>query len=240
VINYQVKNVDIESLRLEDLSFGYPDKDLIFEDVTYDLPTDKIVWISGASGAGKSVILKMLNGFMTPNAGKYLINGQSAGDMSFEEFLPYRLNIGYSFDFGGLINNRTIFQNLLLPLEYHQSRGPVNIAEQVHEFMALFNLLGVGNDRPSGIPGAFRKAACVARAFMLNPQVLLLDDPTTGLRPELRTRLKEVILKKRRDGILRHVFVATDDVEFIKDIADEHLIIKNRKITQEPVVKVAV
>lgn len=223
-----MSDVIIESLRLENLSYGYHDRECVFEDVTLEIPTGKIVWVSGQSGAGKSVLIKLLNGHIAPTKGRYLINGQDVAQMSFEEFLPYRLRIGYSFDFGGLINNRTIYQNLSLPMEYHHPSQEQNIADQVHEYLAHFNLLDVANERPASIPGAFRKAACVARAFMLNPQMLLLDDPTTGLRSELRMRLKDLLLKKKKSGEVTNIFVASDDTDFINDIADVELRVEKR------------
>lgn len=232
----QVK-IDIQSLQFQELTFGYAHQDALLKNVTCDLPTDQVVWISGTSGSGKSVLLKILNGLMIPQSGRYLMNGSDVTQMSFEEFVPYRLNIGYSFDFGGLINNRTIYQNLTLPLEYHHTYNTEEIEEVVNEYLELFNLTNVAHERPSSIPGAFRKAACVARAFLMNPQFLLLDDPTTGLRPELRKRLKDLVLKKRQSGELKHVYVATYDSEFVKGLAEVFLEIRDQKLRFESVAK---
>lgn len=218
----------VENFQMRDLSFAYGEKSIL-KNVNLELPTGKIIWIHGASGSGKSVFAKILSGLMQSTGGDFIINNQSVNEMSFEEFLPIRMNIGYSFDFGGLINNRTILQNLKLPLEYHRALSAEADA-LVEEMVEMFNLGSVLHERPATIPGAFRKAACVARAFIMNPEMLVLDDPTTGLRGELKKKLKELIRRRRHNGSLKHVFIVTEDHEFIGDLFDEVILVKNNSI----------
>ncbi len=109
----------VESVEFRNMAFAYDDDAQFFDDVNFSFPTETVVWIRGESGAGKSSLLKIMAGLEVPTYGKYMINGKDVGDMSFEEFLPYRLGIGFSFDIGGLINNRTLFDNLMLPIMYH-------------------------------------------------------------------------------------------------------------------------
>lgn len=219
----------LEQLQMKDLNFAFGEKSIL-KNVNLDLPVGKVVWIHGASGSGKSVFAKILSGLMQSSSGDYVINGESVNQMSFEEFLPLRMNIGYSFDFGGLINNRTILQNLKLPLEYHRAVSTEEADALVAEMSEMFNLGSVLHERPATIPGAFRKAACVARAFIMNPEMMVLDDPTTGLRGELKKKLKELIRRRRHEGTLKHVFIVTEDHEFVGDLFDEVILVKNNSI----------
>ena len=121
----------INSLKFEGLEFGYPEQDLIFENVDFDFPLNQFVWVKAGYGSGRSTLLQLIAGLQQSTKGKYLINDQNVSEMSFEEFLPYRMNIGYGFDFGGLINNRTLLENLTLPLEYHKTCTRVQAEDRV-------------------------------------------------------------------------------------------------------------
>lgn len=219
----------ISNFEMRDLGFNFGEQKIL-ENVNVTLPANKVVWIHGASGSGKSVFAKLLCGLVQATEGHYAINGEYINQMSFEEFLPIRMNIGYSFDFGGLINNRTILQNIKLPIEYHHAVDLLEAEKRVKEVIELFNLESVLHQRPATIPGAFRKAACVARAFVMNPEMLVLDDPTTGLRGELKKKLKDLIRQRRYEGTLKHVFIVTEDNEFIGDLFDEVILVKDNTI----------
>lgn len=219
----------IDAFEMKDLKFNFGEQ-TIFENITVELPPNKVVWIHGSSGSGKSVFAKLLCGLVQATEGHYSINGDHVNEMSFEEFLPLRMNIGYSFDYGGLINNRTILQNIKLPLEYHHAADHLETEKRVKEMVELFHLDSVLHQRPATIPGAFRKAACVARAFVMNPEMLVLDDPTAGLRGEQKKKLKELIRQRRHEGTLKHVFIVTEDNEFIGDLFDEVILVKNNTV----------
>jgi ABC-type transporter Mla maintaining outer membrane lipid asymmetry ATPase subunit MlaF len=230
-----MKRQPIETLQFQNMSVVSNGGKVLLENVNLALPMGRVVWFRGASGSGKSLLVKILSGLMNWNGGRYLINGQSVGEMDFEDFKPYALNIGYSFDFGGLLNNRTVRSNLLLPLDYHRAATPVENRQVVDEIMSHFELTEVADERPSAIVGGLRKATCVARAFVLDPQLLLLDDPTVGLRTGLVEQLKKIIVARQHSGSLRHVFVATDDLAFMKSfdpvivtVRDCQLLIENQ------------
>lgn len=211
---------NIHSIEFCNVNFQLSSEASLFKDLSYSFPLNNIVWLRGASGSGKSVIMKMLSGLIVPTSGDYRLNNESVNEMSFEEFLPYRCNIGYSFDFGGLIHNRDILGNMLLATEYHNFEfgTPDQLVTRVMSYMQTFNLQKVAYQRPSSIVGGLRKAACVARAFMHEPELLLLDDPTTGLRGDTATQLKDLILIKRASGELKHVIIASEDTEFMKTL----------------------
>jgi phospholipid/cholesterol/gamma-HCH transport system ATP-binding protein len=106
----------IESLKFEGVSFTHEGHDAIFRNVDFDFPVNEIIWVKAEEGAGKSSLLQILAGLQVPQSGNFFINGENVGDMSFEEFLPYRMEIGYVLVLGGFISNRTLLYILLLPI----------------------------------------------------------------------------------------------------------------------------
>lgn len=213
-----MKRNPIEKIELRNFTIRSASGHEILTDVNFNFPMNSIIWVKGTSGSGKSVLGKVLSGLVMPTSGEYLVNDLVVGEMSFEEFLPYRCNMGYSFDFGGLINNRDILSNLLLPIQYHKYDfgHPDEFIELVHNYLKIFGLEKVAYERPSAVVGRLRKAACVARAFIHNPCMIILDDPTTGLRPDVCENLAQLILKKTDSNELRHVFIVTEDEKFMK------------------------
>ncbi len=220
----------IESIEFRDLSFGY-DQTLLFEKSNFQLEKGKIFHLSSASGAGKSAVLRLLAGLVLPSSGEYLLNGLSVGDMSFEEFLPYRLCFGFSFDLGGLLNNRTIRENLTLPLEYHKRFTDEEIKRRCELMLRKFDLVAAADRRPSSVSGSQRKACVVARSLIIEPQVLLLDDPTTGLGESAARELVHTIGEYVASGKTRFVVIATDDKAFLNQMSVERLDIRQGKIS---------
>lgn len=201
----------INSLKFEGLEFGYPEQDLIFENVDFEFPIKQTVWVKAGYGSGRSTLLQLLAGLQQSTKGSYLINGENISEMSFEEFLPYRMAIGYGFDFGGLINNRTLLENLTLPLEYHKLCSGKQAEDRVKEY---FDLLGASKflkQRPSDVPGGMRKLACLVRAMIAHPQMLLLDDPSVGLGQDTILQYFDLIQKLRKDGFCQHIFISSYD-----------------------------
>lgn len=202
--------VDILSVRLKNVTLGYQQTSIL-DGISLDLPQGRCVRVGGYAGSGKSAVLKLLAGLITPISGEYLINENPVNQMSFEEFLKFRLNIGYSFDLGGLLNNRTLKENLTLPLEYHNRFSPTLIKEKLAHFLEIFNLGTVADRRPSAVSGSQRKACCVARALMMEPQMLIMDDPATGLGAAAVQALADHVTAEMKSGGLKFVVLATDD-----------------------------
>ncbi|MNL43900.1 Sulfate/thiosulfate import ATP-binding protein CysA [compost metagenome] len=135
--------------------------------------------------------------------------------MSFEEFLPFRLQMGYSFDYGGLINNRNLFDNLMLPLLYHKILEPQEAKARVEEMMKAFDVTKFADERPAHVPGRVRKLICVMRSLVMHPQVLLMDDLSVGLGQDATYVLADYLHKLRKDGVLNHIFMSSYDEKFM-------------------------
>lgn len=200
----------IESLVLSEITAGHGNSPL-WDGISWRARAGFLYRVHGGSGSGRSTLIRLLAGLHAPLKGEYQLNGHNVYDYSFEEFLPMRLGIGFGFDMGGLLNNRTLRENLLLPLRYHKWGSEAEVQEQTNHILRLFGLEEVAEQRPSAVSGSQRKATCIARALIMDPQVLLLDDPTTGLNAKHVDVLNQEISRRMKSGQLRFAMAATDD-----------------------------
>lgn len=207
--------IAIESLKFENLGFSHEASEPLFQNLDFSFPMNKIIWLKASDGSGKSTLMQLLAGLQSPTIGSILINDQNIGELNFEDFLPYRLNIGYSFDYGGLIHNRSIYENLMMPLEYHRILPEDEAKQRVEMYLSEFNLKEFANERPAHVPGRVRKMSVILRALILHPDLLILDDPSVGLGPEMQENLANHILGLRAQGHLKHVFISSYDEKFM-------------------------
>lgn len=219
----------IQSLKFENLSFRHDGGEVLLNEVSFEFPVRKVVKVESRAGGGKSTLLKILAGLTEPTSGDYLINDQKINEMSFEEFLSLRLQIGYSFDLGGLINNTSLAENIILPLLYHKICTVDEARARTQQMLKIFGLEEVADRRPSLVTGSARKSTCLARALIMNPQMLLLDDPTTGLSVGVTERLVGQIQKQMREG-LEHVFICSDDQKILSEFNVHKIEIYNQQI----------
>lgn len=208
----------ITQMTLKEVSFGHETP--VLSNVNLDLRAGKFYWVRGESGGGKSTLLKLLAGLIEPLAGEFFVNSACVNDLTFEEFLPYRLNIGYSFDLGGLINNKTLWDNMMLPLLYHKIMTFEEAESRAASLFSQFQLDRYRNERPASVPGGIRKAACVARAFVLSPKILLLDEPFTGLNIEGAQALDNVMKNSNSEHM---VFITSRSEDYVKDWTNAEL-----------------
>lgn len=229
-----MKIENIQSIRVKDLQFGYEaravDEESLLLNANVELPAGKVVRLCGPAGAGKSAILKLMAGLISPLAGTIEFNGLAVSEMSFEEFLPFRLKIGYGFDLGGLLNNRTLAENLALPLLYHDRFETAEVDSRVNQMLELFQLKHQGNKRPSTVAGSQRKATCVARALVMSPEFLILDDPTTGLSNLAKAALIEWIKSEIKSERLKFVLISSEELEWAAKLDALDLEVTNRQL----------
>ncbi len=206
-----MNKTDIQSLRFEGLLFGFESQDALLDKVDFEFPMNQIVWTKASSGSGRSSLLQVMAGLQSPQQGKYIINDLNVCEMSFEEFLPYRLKIGYGFDFGGLIHNRTLLENVTLPLNYHKLMPELEADKKMRKIFEFLGAAKFADQRPALVPGGMRKLTCLIRALATEPDVLLLDDPSVGLGQETILKYFDVVKGLRDQGKCQHVFVSSFD-----------------------------
>lgn len=213
--------------------FGYDGHAPLFDGVTFALPCNGNTLITGLSGSGKSALLKILCGLLTPKQGSYFLNGHDVCEMAFEEFLPYRKRIGYGFDYGGLLANRTLWDNLMLPLQYHNEVDYETAEARVRDLMNRFALLPFKDRRPAAVSGAIRKATAIARAFVMRPPMLILDDPFVGLDREAIQAMFAMIESHRAEHGLEHVFFTSRGEAVSYKLANHVVLIENGHLQLE-------
>jgi phospholipid/cholesterol/gamma-HCH transport system ATP-binding protein len=232
----------IQGLRFDQLTIKFPDQEPLLNRCDFDFPMREVLWVKSSEGAGKSSLLQILAGLENPNGGRFWINQVDVTEMSFEEFLPYRLNIGYSFDYGGLISNRSLYDNLMLPLVYHHLVSPTNAKQRVLELLKKFDISKMAQERPAHVPGRVRKLTCLLRAIVTEPELLLLDDPSVGLGFDTVQTFVEHLDELRQRGTCKHIIISSYDEKFlgllphrVLHLEGQSLYLENADITKKVV-----
>jgi phospholipid/cholesterol/gamma-HCH transport system ATP-binding protein len=220
-----VKRSPIHSLEFKNMTFAYDDGPTLFDKISFAIPSGRVIWIRSAGGRGKSTLLKIFAGLLSPSSGAYIINGKDVSGMSFEQFLEFRLSMGYGFDMGGLLNNKSLYENLILPLLYHKFLTPDEADRRIGEVLAYFNLTHLKNSRPSSVSGSQRKLTCMIRPFVHWPQIVLLDDPATGLTQESLNTLIRFIEEGFTNRGLRQLIFTGESEHLAKVLKADELTI---------------
>ncbi len=201
----------IRSLAFQDLTLLGHEGEAVFDGITTELPVNAVVWVRASSGAGKSKFLRILAGLEEPDEGAYLINGINVTEMNFSEFSPWQRRIGFGFESGGLLSNKTLSLNLMLPFFYHRNLAPEEAQERVDTYLAHFGLDRFKDRRPAACSSGNRKLASLALALITWPELLLLDHPTSGLDEGAIRRFLELLEVHRSEWGLKHLYLVSED-----------------------------
>jgi phospholipid/cholesterol/gamma-HCH transport system ATP-binding protein len=204
--------------RLDNVRVTYGRK-VVMQNLSLDIVDGAITCIIGLSGAGKSTILRLLNGLKRPDAGRVFVKGQEISKLSERQLIPIRQTIGFAFQFAALFDSLTIGDNVALPLREHTKLSAAEIDERVSESLESVGLANVEQRYPSELSGGMVKRAGFARAVITNPQCVLYDEPTTGLDPII-THILTNTIKKLRDRLNGTAVVVSHDLASIYLMAD--------------------
>jgi phospholipid/cholesterol/gamma-HCH transport system ATP-binding protein len=204
--------------QLKDVGIRYGPK-VVMQNLSLDIVEGAITCIIGLSGAGKSTILRLINGLKRPDAGQVLLQGRDITGMPERDLISVRETIGFSFQFAALFDSLSIFENVALPLRERTKMPEAKIRSLVEETLESVGLANVIDRFPAELSGGMVKRAGFARAVISNPQCVLYDEPTTGLDPIITHVLTDLIIRLR--GRLNGTaVVVSHDLESIFQMAD--------------------
>jgi phospholipid/cholesterol/gamma-HCH transport system ATP-binding protein len=223
------------SVMFDHVSFAF-DEHVVLRDVSFQIPQGSMRILLGASGAGKSVVLKLILGLFRPDDGRIVVKGQRIDDMSERDLLRLRADIGMLFQESALFTSLTVAENVGYRL-YEETNMPADqVSARVQEVLGFIGLGDYMERMPAELSGGQRRRVAIARAMASKPDLLLFDDPTTGLDPIIATTVDDEVVKLRdlehvtsivvthqiRDAfyVARHQAVRTDGRLSIVDAPD--------------------
>jgi phospholipid/cholesterol/gamma-HCH transport system ATP-binding protein len=170
----------------------------VLRGVDLAVPTGRITVIIGRSGSGKSVMLKHMIGLIKPDRGQVLVAGEDLAVMDDRQLNRVRRRFGMLFQDAALFDSMTVFDNVAFPLREHTRLGKEEIRRIVRQKLELVGLKGVEYKMPNQLSGGMRKRVGLARAIALDPEIILFDEPTTGLDPPLADAINDLIIDTQR------------------------------------------
>ena len=191
----------------------------VLSDVTFDVPRGKITAVLGPSGTGKSVLLKTVIGLLRPDAGEVLVDGEAIGSMGQKDLFRIRRKFGVLFQDGALFGSMTLYENIAFPLREHTRKPEREIRRIVHDNAELVGLVDHLDKLPGEVSGGMKKRAGLARAMVLDPEIVLFDEPDSGLDPVRVAYLDELVLTAQRETGATF-FIITHNIQSVMRTAD--------------------
>ncbi len=187
---------DLNAIVFDHVSLAF-DEHVVLEDLSFTVPRGDMRILFGASGAGKSVILKLALGLLRPDEGTILVNGMRVDEMSESDLLKMRSDIGMVFQENALFDSLTVAQNVGFRLQEERELTEDLIDARIDEVIGFVGLTEFADRMPSALSGGQRRRVGIARAMASKPRLLLFDDPITGLDPLIATTIDDEIVKLR-------------------------------------------
>jgi phospholipid/cholesterol/gamma-HCH transport system ATP-binding protein len=206
------------AIEVENLSKSFGSQN-IWDDVTLTIPAGEVSVILGPSGTGKSVFLKSLIGLLRPERGRIMIDGTNIIECSAKELYEIRTLFGVMFQDGALFGSMDIYDNTAFPLREHTKKKESEIREIVMEKLEMVGLMGAENKFPGEISGGMKKRAGLARALVLDPEIILVDEPDSGLDP-VRTAYLSQLLIDINAQIDATILIVTHNINIVRTVPD--------------------
>ena len=204
----------------------------VLDGVNLRIESGESVVIIGRSGGGKSILLKLLIGLIQPDDGEVLIDGESLKGMNERRLIQVRTKFGMLFQSAALFDSMTVAENIAFPLRREKNLTVAELGRRVAEALEMVELPGTEQKKPSELSGGMRKRLGLARAIVYRPQIVLYDEPTTGLDPIVADSIDQLIIRVR-DRLKVTSVVVTHDMRSARRVGQRILMLHEGKIYAE-------
>ncbi|MDX1643057.1 MAG: ATP-binding cassette domain-containing protein [Thermoanaerobaculia bacterium] len=204
--------------RLVEVRKSYGDK-VVLDGLDLELPRGKSLVIMGRSGSGKSVTLRLMDGLDKPDSGQIFFDGEDIAPLRERELYSMRHRVAMLFQSGALFDSMNVYDNLAFQLRRHTDAGPEEIRQRVDRALEMVELEDVDEKMPSALSGGMRKRVALARSLIINPEVVLFDEPTTGLDPLTSATIAKLIRNIQRRLEMSSV-VVTHEIPLARRVGD--------------------
>lgn len=201
----------------------------VLADLNLEIPGGAITAIIGPSGEGKSVLIKHMIGLLKPDSGQILVDGEDIAVMGRDRLNRVREKFGMLFQNSALFDSMSVFENVAFPMEEKTRLSRNEIRDRVHEALEHVGLKGIDDKFPDELSGGMKKRVALARALLLNPRIILFDEPTTGLDPIISRAINRLIrTTHERFGFT--AVIVTHEVPEIFELCDHVAMLYKGKI----------
>ena len=210
-------------VELRNVTFGYGDR-TILRDVSLTIPRGKVTALMGASGGGKTTILRLIGGQVRAQSGQVLLGGQDVGTMDQAQLYAARRRMGMLFQFGALFTDMSVFENVAFPLREHTNLPGALVRDIVLMKLQAVGLRGARDLMPSQISGGMARRVALARAIALDPELIMYDEPFAGLDP-ISLGTSAQLIRQLNDAMGLTTIIVSHDVEETFKLADQVIIL---------------
>jgi phospholipid/cholesterol/gamma-HCH transport system ATP-binding protein len=222
-----LKSSDV--IKLTRVKFSYASGP-IFDNLSVGFPKAKVTAVMGGSGSGKTTILKLIGGQIKPSSGDVSYSGESINRLTHNQLFQFRRKLGMLFQFGALFTDLNVFDNVAFPLREQSSLPEVAIRDLVLLKLHTVGLRGASRLMPSELSGGMARRVALARAIALDPEVMLYDEPFTGLDP-ISTAITGDLIRRLNNALgITSIFV-THDIKASFKVADEVVLLSRGQVT---------
>jgi len=218
-------------IKIIDLKKSFNDKKVL-DGVNMEIEKGKITVIIGRSGEGKSVLIKHIIGLLKPDSGEIFLDDQDMTRMNEMELNEVRRRFGMLFQGAALFDSMTVGENVAFPLREHTDMPEADLKQTIREKLRKVGLKDIEQMMPADLSGGMKKRVGLARAIAMDPEIVLFDEPTTGLDPIMSDNIANLILDTQRDLKTTYI-VITHDIPLTYKIADKIAMLHEGKIVEQ-------
>lgn len=201
----------------------------VLQGLSLQIERGRTTVIAGGSGQGKSVTLKLILGLLRPDSGQIMVDGKDVTMLRKKELNNVRTNFGVLFQGGALLDSLTVFDNVALPLRERTKLSHAEVHDMVMATLTQLGLEGHEQKYPAQLSGGMKKRVGLARALMLKPEIMLFDEPTTGLDPEKSMEIYRLFAKTQKEFGFTAIIVS-HDIPKIFNLADQVILLNKGKV----------